>query len=140
TNHFFGVRIALPHGVISLAKRLTRLASPFMDGFGRLLSILAKLIAGLRRKARTLRGGIVQESLDGIPSFPGLALNEADQMVDIAVKRLQIVVGQLSPFLAKLPLDLVPISLKHLLIDHCETPFRLFCVCDVLTLGLTAPG
>jgi hypothetical protein len=67
-----------------------------------------------------------QKLFDLLTAFAGALLDLANQLVDIAIERLQIVVGHLPILLFDLAFDLVPVSLKSRLIDHESTPYQSF--------------
>jgi hypothetical protein len=53
-----------------------------------------------------------------LPGFAGLLLDLADKLIDVAIKRGHVVVGECTPFFPQLAFDLFPIALQDVLVDH----------------------
>jgi hypothetical protein len=62
-----------------------------------------------------------------IAGFAGLLLDHADQLVDAAASLLQIVVGEFTPPLVKLPFDFVPVAFQRLLIQFHHSILCAWC-------------
>ena len=60
----------------------------------------------------------LKKLLDFLAGFTGLALDDADELVDVSVREPQIVLGQLAPLLLELTSDCVPLPFEHLGVDH----------------------
>jgi len=55
--------------------------------------------------------------LDRVAGLARLALNRADQLIDVAAEVLQLVVRQLTPLTPQLAFNFVPIALQCLCVD-----------------------
>src|SRR5262245_54624189 len=96
-NQILRIFVSLPCGIGGLL-------SSFLDSVAGLLRIVPDGVGRLIHRRRAVACGIVEKAFDGLAPFAGLALDEAQQPIDIAVERLHVIARQLAPLVAELPL------------------------------------
>lgn len=115
--------------VEALAHCISRLLRLGLNGFYCLVSIFSGCLGSPTQGVRSLRRHSFQEVLHSDAGLARSLLNQADKLLDIALDGLQVFIRQLAPLGAELALNLVPVVLKRLLIDHSKIPFK-----DVIAL------
>lgn len=74
-------------------------------------------------RGRSVTSELVKVLLDLLPCFARLFLDGANQLIDIAVERHDIVISEFIPLAPQSAIHLAPVSLECLLANHCSVSF-----------------
>src|SRR5581483_7997415 len=75
-------------------------------------------LTGLAHRRGAVGIELLEKLLDAFSRLACFALNRAHQLIHVAVENRDIIVRERAPLAPQLPFDLVPISLKCLLVNH----------------------
>jgi hypothetical protein len=81
--------------------------------------------------------GIIDRAFDGFARFARALLNSADQLLFMALDKLQVVIGQLAPLLFEFPFDHVPVPFRFQFVH--DSPLCLYVHAPMLLSELLLP-
>ncbi|HZL90970.1 MAG TPA: hypothetical protein VFB96_21575 [Pirellulaceae bacterium] len=116
---------AFPHHALDFGVPFTHrcggLIGRFLDGISRLLGTGPSRLASPAECGGAVRRELLEKLLDVFSRLARSSLDHAHKLIHIAIEK--VVIRERAPPATQLAFDLVPISLKCLLVDHLSVHF-----------------